>query len=183
VNAKRVNPAAREASTHGEPSDVRRTFAHNLRQAREAAGLTQNALAKIASCSVRQLVKIETTAANVKLDTITQLARSLGLSEIDLLLPDIENILNKRHRRTPDETLSKIEPSEFRRQFARNLRARRAASRLIQKMLAKAAGMQTSSEVEIELHATNVTLDTVTRLAKALGVSEIDLLHPASQVC
>jgi transcriptional regulator with XRE-family HTH domain len=178
VNAKRVSCAPGDSSGHHEPSEIRRTFSRNLRQAREAAGLTQHSLAEIASCSIRQLVKIETTATNVKLDTITQLARSLGLTEIDLLRPDLDNIPMKRGRRPAPEALSKIEPTEFRRRFARNLRERREAAGLFQKALSQAAGMQPSVEGDIEVNAKNITLDTVTRLAKALGVTEIDLLRP-----
>ena len=109
----------------------------------------------------------ETRAANVKLDTITRLARALGLTEIDLLLPDMEiSCESKRGRRPPAEPLSKTEPTEFRRRFARNLRARREAAGLFQKALSNAAGMQVSAVGDIEVHATNVTLDTVTRLAQ-----------------
>ena len=118
-------------------------------------------------------------AANVKLDTITRLAKALGLTEIDLLLPGHEQCPHRSEvSRAPAEPLSKTEPTEFRRQFARNLRARRQAAGLFQKALSKAAGVQVSAVAEIEVHAINVTLDTVTRLAKALGVREIDLLGP-----
>ena len=50
VNAKRVNRASGEPSPHQEPTELRRTFARNLRQAREAAGLSKFALAKAAFC-------------------------------------------------------------------------------------------------------------------------------------
>ena len=178
MSAKRVNPALEEPPAHDEPSDIRRTFARNLRQAREAAGLTQHALATVAACDPRLLANIETRAANVKLDTITRLARALSVTEIDLLLPAMDNIRIKRGRRPPVEPLSKTEPTEFRRRFARNLRDRRRAAGLYQKVLSNAAGVQVSAVGEIEVHAVNVTLDTVTRLAKALNVTEIDLLGP-----
>ena len=178
MSAKRVNPALEEPPAHDEPSDIRRTFARNLRQAREAAGLTQHALATVAACDPRLLANIETRAANVKLDTITRLARALSVTEIDLLLPAMDNIPIKRGRRPPVEPLSKTEPTEFRRRFARNLRDRRRAAGLYQKVLSNAAGVQVSAVAEIENTAKNVTLDTVTRLAKALGVREIDLLGP-----
>ena len=178
MSAKRVNPALEEPPAHDEPSDIRRTFARNLRQAREAAGLTQHALATVAACDPRLLANIETRAANVKLDTITRLARALSVTEIDLLLPAMDNIRIKRGRRPPVEPLSKTEPTEFRSRFARNLRDRRRAARLYQKVLSNAAGVQVSAVGEIEVHAVNVTLDTVTRLAKALNVTEIDLLGP-----
>jgi transcriptional regulator with XRE-family HTH domain len=176
VSAKRVSRVPRDPSAHDEPSEVRRTFARNLRQAREAAGLTQHAFARVAACDPRLLANIETRAANVKLDTITRLARALSVTEIDLLLPDIDNARIKRGRRPPVEPLSKTEPTDFRRRFARNLRETRLAAGLYQKALSNTAGVQVSAVGEIEVHAINVTLDTVTRLAKALGVGEIDLL-------
>jgi transcriptional regulator with XRE-family HTH domain len=145
VSAKHVNRAPEDPSVHDEPSEVRRTFARNLRRAREAAGLTQNPLAGVAACDPRLLANIETRAANVKLDTITRLARSLALTEIDLLLPDMGNIPIKRGRRPPVELLSKTEPTEFRRRFADNLRKKRLAARLYQKVLSNAAGVQVSA--------------------------------------
>ena len=178
MSAKRVNREPEDPSVHDEPSEVRRTFARNLRHAREAAGLTQQALAKVASCSRGLIAEIEIDATNVKLDTITRLAKALGLMEIDLLGSGIERVTSKRVRGVPGELLSKTGPTEFRLQFARNLRARREAARLFQKALSNAAGVQVSAVGEIEVHAINVTLDTVTRLAKALDVREIDLLRP-----
>jgi transcriptional regulator with XRE-family HTH domain len=143
--------------------------------------LTQYSLARIASCSMRHLAKIETTAANVKLDMVTRLARSLALAEVDLLLPDMDNIPIKRGRhRPPIEPLSKTEPTTIRQWFAHNLRARREAAGLSQKELSNAAGVQVSAVGVIEVHATNVTLETVARLAKTLGVTEIDLLGPGN---
>jgi transcriptional regulator with XRE-family HTH domain len=178
VSAKRVDRAPGEPSPHEQPTELRRTFARNLRHARKAAGLTQHALAKVAACAPRLLANIEIRAANVKLDTITRLAMSLALTEIDLLLPDMDNIRIERWRPPPVEPLSKTEPTEFRRRLARNLRKRRLAAGLYQKVLSNAAGVQMSAVAEIERTAKNVTLDTVTRLAKALGVTEIDLLSP-----
>jgi transcriptional regulator with XRE-family HTH domain len=178
VNANRVSRAVEDPSAHDEPSEIRRRFARNLRQAREAAGLTQNALAGVAGCDPRLLANIETRAANVKLDTITRLARSLALTEIDLLLPNMDDIPITQGRRPPVEPLSKTEPTEFRRRFARNLREKRLAARLYQKALSKVAGVQGAAVAEIEVNAVNVTLDTVTRLATALGVTEIHLLGP-----
>jgi transcriptional regulator with XRE-family HTH domain len=178
VSAKRVSGAPGDPPARGEPSGIRRTFARNLRQAREVAGLTQHALAIIAACDPRLLANIETGAANVKLDTITRLARALSVTEIDLLLPAMDHVRFKRGRRPPVEPLSKTEPTEFRRTFAHNLRKRRLAAGLYQKVLSNAADVQISAVAEIETTAKNVTLDTVTRLANALSLREIDLLGP-----
>jgi len=51
MDAKRVDRAPGEPSPHKEPTELRRTFSRNLRQAREAAGLSQHGLAKAAFCS------------------------------------------------------------------------------------------------------------------------------------
>lgn len=177
MNAKRVDRTPGEPSPHKEPTELRRIFARNLRQAREAAGLTQHGLAKASVYDHRHLADIEAKATNVKLDTITRLARPLGLTEIDLLCADMDIALVKRIR-APAEPLSKTEPTELRRRFAHNLREIRQAAGLFQKAVAEATGMPVASVGDIEVHAVNVTLDTVTRLAKALGVTEVDLLGP-----
>jgi len=115
------------------------------------------------------------------LDTITRVAKPLGLTEIDLLLPNMGNGTVKRVSRVAAEPPSKTEPTEFRRTFARNLRQAREAAGLLQRELAKAAGMPPTRVGDIEVHAPNVTLDTVTRLATSLSLTEIDLLRPVER--
>jgi len=178
VSAKRISRAPGEPSPHQEPTEIRRTLARNLRQAREAAGLSQHALAKAALYDRRRLTDTETGAANTTLDTIARLAKALGLTEIDLLLPNMDTDTVKRVSRVAAEPLSKTEPTEFRRRFAHNLRQARLAAGLPQRVLARAAAMSLKRVWEIEVNAPNVTLDTVTLLAKHLGCTEIDLLRP-----
>ena len=178
MNAKRVSRQPGEPSPHDTPTDFRRMFASNLRQAREAAGLSQYALASSASFNPKHLANIENKAANTTLDTITRLARALGLREIDLLRPDVRTVMAVRVPGAPEALPSKTEPSEFRRTFARNLRAIRRAAGLQQTALAQAAAMKLPSISAIEVNSKNVTLDTITLLAKHLGCSEIDLLAP-----
>jgi len=178
VSAKRVSRAPGELSPHQEPTEIRRTFARNLRQAREAAGLSHHALAKAALYDRRLLIDIEDNAANTTLDTIARLAKLLGLAEIDLLLPNMGNGTAKRGSLAPGEPLSKTEPTELRRRFARNLRQAREAAGLPQRVLARAAAISLSGVWHIEVNAPNVTLDTITGLAKQLGCTEIDLLRP-----
>jgi transcriptional regulator with XRE-family HTH domain len=96
MSAKRVGRAPGEPSSHDEPTELRRTFARNLRQAREAAGLSLRALAKAAHYNNLQLADLETNATNVTLDTVERLAKALGLTEIDLLRPDMENVIAER---------------------------------------------------------------------------------------
>jgi transcriptional regulator with XRE-family HTH domain len=178
MSAKRVGRAPEERSPHNEPTELRRTFARNLRQAREAAGLSQRAFAKAAPYSVDQLADLEANATNVTLDTVERLAKTLGLAEIDLLRPDMENVTVKRVGRAPGEPLPKTEPTTFRRRFSANLRQARLAAGLAQRELARAAGLGLSRVWTIEVNAANVTLDTVTLLAAPLGCNEIDLLCP-----
>lgn len=180
VNAKRVNRAAGAPSPHQEPTELRRTFARNLRLAREAAGLSRLALARAALFNSGSLGRIEAYATNATLDTIEQLARALGLTAIDLLVPDMEDVILRRVRRGPREPSASKEPTELRRTFAGNVRKVRLAVGLQQKMLAQAASMTLARISKIEVHAKNVTLDTVTLLAKHLGCSEVDLLRPKS---
>jgi transcriptional regulator with XRE-family HTH domain len=76
------------------------------------------------------------------------------------------------------EPLPKTELTAFRRGFAENLCQARLAAGLAQRELARAAGLGLSRVWKIEVHAINVTLDTVTLLANQLRCNEIDLLRP-----
>jgi transcriptional regulator with XRE-family HTH domain len=82
--AKRT-PAGEPSTPPKEPTQLRRTFAQNLRERREAVGMSQRGLAKAAQVSLRQIWEIESNARNVTLDTVTLLAEQLGCPEIDLL--------------------------------------------------------------------------------------------------
>lgn len=181
MNAKPVNSAPGEPSVPDEPTELRRTLARNLRLFREAAELSQYGLAKAAFCGRLLLANIETNAANTTLDTITRLAKALGVTEVDLLLPNPENVTRRRVSREPKDPWVKTEPTELRRRFARNLRARRERAGLLQTGLAKLAGMPLSRVGHIEVKAQNVTLDTITRLAQQLECNEIDLLGPTDR--
>jgi transcriptional regulator with XRE-family HTH domain len=178
MSAKRVGRGQRRPSPHDEPTEFRRTFARNLRQAREAAGLSPHALAKAAPYNSDQLADLEANATNVTLDTVERLAKALGLTEIDLLRPDMENVTVKRVDRAPGEPPPKTELTAFRRGFAENLRQARLAAGLAQRELSRAAGLALTRVWTIEVHTANVTLDTVTLLANSLGCNEIDLLRP-----
>jgi transcriptional regulator with XRE-family HTH domain len=177
VSAKRVNRAQGEPSPHQEPTELRRIFARNLRHAREAAGLSKLALATAASCHAGSLGKMEAQATNATLDTIERLARALGLSPTDLLLANKEDVIATRATRGKPNPK---EPPELRHIFARNLREIRLAAGLQQKTLAQSAYITLTRMSKLEVHAVNVTLDTVSLLAKHLGCSEIDLLRSSN---
>ena len=85
MNAKRVARAAGEPVLEAEPSGIRHTFARNLRHAREAKGLSQRELARLAGVSQKYIWQIEVDAANVTLDRVTEMARHLGMTELALL--------------------------------------------------------------------------------------------------
>jgi transcriptional regulator with XRE-family HTH domain len=178
VNAKRVNRALGEPSPHQEPTELRRTFARNLRLAREAAGLSKLALAKAANCNSGSLGRIEAHATNTTLDTIERVAKTLGLTAIELMLPNMEDAISAHVKHGTRERSDSEESTELRRTFARNLREIRLRIGLQQKTLAQLASMTVGRVSKIEVNAKNVTLDTVTLLAKYLGCTEIDLLRP-----
>lgn len=59
----------------------------NLRQARQAAGLSQSALAARADVSRRMITMIESGEGNVSLGTLDRLATALGLAFAELVRP------------------------------------------------------------------------------------------------
>jgi ribosome-binding protein aMBF1 (putative translation factor) len=65
---------------------------------------------------------------------------------------------------------------DLRRSFARNLRRLRVARGLSQAELAATAGMTRAHLNRLEHGAYNASLDTVSKLATALGVKLLDLL-------
>ncbi|MFA5123618.1 helix-turn-helix domain-containing protein [Zavarzinia sp.] len=58
---------------------VLRHLAANLRRLRQAAGLSQEALAKVSGVSRRMLVAIEAGESNVSLSTLDRIAEALGV--------------------------------------------------------------------------------------------------------
>lgn len=65
----------------------RRTFAENLKKAREDAGFTQEVLSKKAGITPSFLSKIESTQNNVSLDKMIALADAVGKPLSKLLTP------------------------------------------------------------------------------------------------
>jgi transcriptional regulator with XRE-family HTH domain len=68
-----------------DPSDPRTTFGANLRKAREAAGLSQEALGHRADFHPTEVNRIERGRRNPGLLTIIKLAKALGIPAGDLL--------------------------------------------------------------------------------------------------
>lgn len=97
--AKRSPPAAPPApSAQAVPAvqktpepdrDLQRTFGRNLRIRRQAAGLTQTAVADAANMRSPDISRIEAGRGNVTLDTMQRLARAV-LCRVEVLLLPIE---------------------------------------------------------------------------------------------
>lgn len=69
--------------------DVLQHVSTNLRHARQAAGLSQEALAQASGVSRRMLVGLEKGDANVSLATLDRIARSLGVTFAELVRPSL----------------------------------------------------------------------------------------------
>jgi transcriptional regulator with XRE-family HTH domain len=63
--------------------------------------------------------------------------------------------------------------------LARNVVALRTRKGLSQEELAAAAGMHRTYVLKVEKQITNIALDNLERLARALGVPPYALLHPS----
>jgi transcriptional regulator with XRE-family HTH domain len=68
---------------------VRKQFAANLRQHRDAAGLSQEALADLCDLHRTEISLLERCKRSPRLETIVILARGLELDGPDALLKDI----------------------------------------------------------------------------------------------
>ena len=61
------------------------TFARNMRSRRQAAGLSQMALADKAGCHFTFIGRLERAESNVTLDNIVRIAKSLDCKVVELL--------------------------------------------------------------------------------------------------
>jgi len=66
--------------------DVRRALGKNLRQARERAGLTQEAVAERSGVHPTEVSRIETGKRDPRIATVEALAEAVGVSVSDLLV-------------------------------------------------------------------------------------------------
>ncbi|WP_117196065.1 helix-turn-helix domain-containing protein [Rhizobium terrae] len=69
--------------------DIREIFARNLRTARQAAGLSQEALADRAGIDRTYISSLERSVYNPTIDIVDRLAKALGSKAADLLLEDL----------------------------------------------------------------------------------------------
>jgi transcriptional regulator with XRE-family HTH domain len=70
-----------------DPQELRQIFATNLRVARAARRLSQEALAADAGIARRYLSQIETADTSVGLDIICRIATALDMEPCELLVP------------------------------------------------------------------------------------------------
>ena len=67
------------------PLSARERFARNLRDARQAKGLSQEALADAAGLHRTYIGSVERGERNISIDNMERIASSLGVSILDLL--------------------------------------------------------------------------------------------------
>lgn len=80
-----AEPAEQQKAPNGMGDDDARIFGAKVKELREAAGLTQVALAKKAGVQQGQLSEIEIGKRIPRLDTIKKLARALGVPPHELI--------------------------------------------------------------------------------------------------
>ena len=64
-----------------------KTFGHNLKSAREEAGLSQRGLSALAGISQRHISAIEMGNVNVSIATVVELSLHVGKTAVELLTP------------------------------------------------------------------------------------------------
>lgn len=64
---------------------ARHRVAHNLRQARQVSGLSQEALADLAGLHRTYVGSVERGERNISIDNVERLAQALGIDPVDLL--------------------------------------------------------------------------------------------------
>ena len=78
-----TRPLKRARGAH----ELRRTFARNLRTARELAGLSQEDIHRRTGLAQSYISQLERAVANISLDTIARLAELLDRTPVSLLRP------------------------------------------------------------------------------------------------
>ena len=70
--------------------DMRRLVGRNVRKIRKAKGLTQEVLAEVAGVSQQYVSDLERGRRNPSVITLYVLAQAMGVSHVDLVMPDGE---------------------------------------------------------------------------------------------
>lgn len=78
-------------------SQLRDTFARNVRLARAARGLSQERLALATGMNRTYVSAVERSEQNISLDNIARIAKALDLPAFELLMDDTGLITGARH--------------------------------------------------------------------------------------
>lgn len=79
-----------------EDSEFLGSLGKRVREIRERRGMTRKLVAREADVSERHLAHIETGEGNVSIVLLRHISRALGVSLIDLLVPEVEDTVEKR---------------------------------------------------------------------------------------
>jgi len=159
-------PGHHEPSAEASPSESVSTLAANLRRLRAEAGWSTRELAEHAGLVQSTLYRIEHGHhATVRLSTVLQLAKALGVHVAVLLTPGGHS----RQAWAQDQALNAA---------AANIVRRRKAKGWTQEALGEQAQVPRHILAKIERQNRNPTLDVLDRLAAALEVTAADLLTP-----
>jgi transcriptional regulator with XRE-family HTH domain len=92
VTVERRDKSARSGRLSRDPVETLHAFGERLRDLREAAGLTQEALAEAAGVHWVTISRIETGVREVGVTTVVDLAAALGLDPSELLTFQIGSV-------------------------------------------------------------------------------------------
>ncbi|UIF86110.1 helix-turn-helix domain-containing protein [Cupriavidus sp. UYPR2.512] len=148
-------------------ASLRQTFAHNLRRLREERGWSQDDLAERLHTDRTSISRIERLAPNVALDKVAQSAVALGVDARQLLSTGIHSVRTgpTHHGVSPSPQL-----------VGAAVRRLREAGDISQRQLGDRVGLDRNHISRIEMGSTNIALDTLEKVATALGVAASDLL-------
>ncbi|WP_454741338.1 helix-turn-helix domain-containing protein [Cupriavidus necator] len=145
---------------------LRQIFAHNLKRLREARSWSQDDLGRRMGTDRTTVSRIERLAPNVALDKVRLVADALEVDATQLLETadsDERALTRKPIALTPEAVGGAV----------RRLREEQGLS---QRELGDRVGLDRNHISRIELGSTNIALDTLEKIAAALGVSATDLL-------
>lgn len=170
---------ARHAVTRGKKNPLYIQVSNRLIALREAAGLAQADLAKMAAVNQGTVSTVEIGLGTSKTSTIEQLATALGVSPVWLAFGDDGHLpWRERHKRfgigpdaPPTPTPAPRPCPELYRSMGERLRAARSARGLSMRALGKQAGCTVAAISLLEAGTSVALLSTCEELAKALDIA------------
>lgn len=145
---------------------LRQIFAHNLKRLREARSWSQDDLGGRMGTDRTTISRIERLAPNVALDKVKLVAEALEVDAVRLLenAGSAEQALTKKPITLTPETVGGA---------VRRLREEQGLS---QRELGDRVGLDRNHISRIEVGSTNIALDTMEKIAIALGVTPANLI-------